>query len=81
MLRSWLKKLLADIPSGNVRMYCQMTSPVAASSAWMMLPGLVRYMTPSCTSGVGWFVPSAIAQTQASSSSPTLAAVMSSRGL
>ena len=62
-------------------MYCQMTSPVAASSAWMMLPGFVRYMMPSCTSGVGWLVPSAMAHTHSSSRPPTLAAVISSSGL
>jgi hypothetical protein len=36
------------------------------------LPGLVRYITPSCTSGVPWLLPSRIVSTQASCSSPTL---------
>jgi aryl-alcohol dehydrogenase-like predicted oxidoreductase len=45
------------------------------------LPGLARYMTLSCTSGVGWLVPSAIAQTHASLKSSTLLRSIWSSGL
>ena len=67
--------------SGPTR-FSQMSSPVAASSAWMMLPMLFRYSTPSCTTGAGSFQPpSVIAHTHSSVSSSTLARVICSSSL
>ena len=61
----------------------QISSPVAASSAWTMLPGWTRYIVPLCTIGMFWFAPasSLIAHTQASRRSFTLSRVISLSGL
>lgn len=66
---------------GYLFAYSQMSSPVAASSACTTLPGLVRYMMPSCTSGVPWLLPSRMVSTQASCSSPTLPRFTRASGL
>ena len=62
--------------------FSQMSSPVAASSAWMMLPMLLRYRTPSCTTGAGSFQPpSVIDQIHSSVRSSTLSGVIWSSSL
>ena len=62
--------------------FSQIRSPVAASSACIMLPVLLRYMMPLCTSGIGWLEPASfIAQLHASRRSLTLFVVISSSGL
>ena len=59
----------------------QMSSPVAASSAWTTFPGLARNITPSCTSGAVWLVPSGIARAQASRRPATLSGPIWSSGV
>ena len=62
--------------------FSQISSPVLASSACRMLPVLVRYMIPLCTSGIGSFAPpSFIAHTHASCRSFTLSRVTCVSGL
>ena len=67
--------------SGSRARYTQMTSPVTASMARTTFPGLARNMTPSCTSGVVWWLPGRTDIDQASCRSPTLSRVIWSRGL
>ena len=54
---------------------------MAASSACTMLPGLARYITPSCTSGVVCCDPGSIAQDQTRRRLATLSRVIWSRVL
>ena len=61
--------------------HTQITSPVAASIACTMFPGLARNITPSCTSGVVWWLPGRIEIDQASFRSATLSRVTCSSGL